>query len=293
MRWTPGSRSRDIEDRRGQSGFGMRRAGAPLGIGGILVLLVLSVVFRQDFLSMLGGGGSEIAPVETTGDGAVPDVPFQTTPEEEELVKFVSFVLDDVQNTWTTVLPTVGTSYQRAKLVLFREAVDSACGFGQAAMGPFYCSLDQRVYIDLAFYDDLHQRFGAPGDFAQAYVLAHEIGHHVQNLLGIQGQVRDAQQANPDAANELSVLLELQADCFAGVWGHSAAQRGILDAGDLEEGLNAARAIGDDLMMKRAGGRVVPEAFTHGSSAQRVEWLRRGLASGRCEDCDTFNAGVQ
>ena len=293
MRWTPGSRSRDIEDRRGSSGFGMRRAGAPLGIGGILVLLVLSVVFRQDFFSLVGGGGGEQVPVETTGDGSLPRPPLETTPAEEELVNFVSFVLDDVQQTWTTVLPTVGAPYENAKLVLFREAIDSACGFGQAAMGPFYCSLDNRIYIDLAFYDDLHQRFGAPGDFAQAYVLAHEIGHHVQNLLGIQGQVREAQQANPDAANQLSVLLELQADCFAGVWGHSAAQRGILDAGDLEEGLGAAAAIGDDLMMKRSGGRVVPEAFTHGTSAQRVEWLRRGLASGRCEDCDTFNAGVQ
>jgi predicted metalloprotease len=176
--------------------------------------------------------------------------------------------------------------------VLFRDAIESTCGFAEAAMGPFYCALDQKVYIDLAFYDDLRARFGAPGDFAQAYVIAHEIAHHVQNQLGIQGRVREAQQANPDAANELSVRLELQADCFAGVWGHTAAARGLLEPGDLEEGLGAAAAIGDDRMMRSAGGRVVPDAFTHGSSEQRVEWLRRGLASGRCEDCDTFATPV-
>jgi predicted metalloprotease len=268
----------------------MRRAGAPLGIGGVLLLLVLSVVFKQDLFQVLGAGGGAAPPA---GDGSLPMPPQQTTAEEEQLVQFVSFVLDDAQATWTQVLPTIGAQYQNAKLVLFRDAVESNCGFAEAAMGPFYCALDQKLYIDLAFYDDLRQRFGAPGDFAQAYVIAHEIGHHVQNLLGIQGKVREAQQADPGVANELSVRLELQADCFAGVWGHAAAQRGVLEPGDLEEGLGAAAAIGDDRMMKRAGQHVVPDAFTHGSSAQRVEWLRRGLQSGRCEDCDTFAGDVQ
>jgi predicted metalloprotease len=256
----------------------MRRA-APIGLGGLAVLLVLSLVTGQDFLSMADPTGDP----GTMNEPAGPAVPL--SPEEEELERLVSFVLDDAQETWATLL---GSRYQPARLVLFSDAVDSACGFAQAATGPFYCSPDQRVYIDLAFYRELRQRFGAPGDFAQAYVLAHEIGHHVQHLLGTDSQMRQAQQSNPQLANELSVRLELQADCYAGVWGHMAAQRGTLEEGDVEEGLAAAAAIGDDRIQRMSGTRVAPDQFTHGSSAQRVEWFRRGLQSGDPASCDTF-----
>jgi len=186
------------------------------------------------------------------------------------------------------VLPEQGTQYQRATLVYFRDAVQSACGFAESASGPFYCPGDAKIYIDLSFYDELKQRFGAAGDFAQAYVIAHEVGHHLQNLLGIEEQVRRVQQSRPDRANDLSVRMELQADCFAGVWGHSTAQRDLLEEGDIEEGMNAAAAIGDDRIQKMTTGRVVPEKFTHGSSAQRVAWFRKGLESGQLSSCDTF-----
>jgi predicted metalloprotease len=208
---------------------------------------------------------------------------------EKERYEFVKFVVNDVQDTWTAVLPReADTQYPRATLVLFRDAVRSACGFADAASGPFYCPGDQKIYIDLSFYDDLKSRFGAAGDFAQAYVIAHEYGHHVQNVLGIDSQMRRAQQQRPGMANELSVRLELQADCLAGVWGHSTAQRNILESGDVEAGLNAAAAIGDDRIQRMSGRGVHPEKFTHGSSAQRVEWFRRGLESGRIAACDTF-----
>jgi uncharacterized protein len=287
MRWLPGGRSENVEDRRGESARwgGMRGGGIRLGLGGFLLLAVLSVVFRKDFFALLGQGGSP-GPTTTTGEGPLP-VP-ETTAAEEQLVSFVGFVLDDVQSTWTQVFPTLGGQYEAAKLVLFRDAIESACGFAAAASGPFYCPLDAKVYVDLGFYDELRDRFGAPGDFAQAYVIAHELGHHVQHLAEIDRQVRQAQQQNPDLANELSVRLELQADCYAGIWGHSARQRGVLEGGDLEEGLNAAAAIGDDRIQRMTQGHIVPEAWTHGSSAQRVEWLRRGLESGDCKVCDTF-----
>jgi hypothetical protein len=219
-------------------------------------------------------------------DGQAPG--YRPAPGEDELVQFVSFVLDDVQSTWQRTLPAAGREYRRAKMVLFTDATQSACGVGQAAMGPFYCPLDEKVYIDLGFYRDLKRRFGAPGDFAQAYVIAHEIGHHVQHVLGLAERVRQVQSQRPDQANVLSVRLELQADCFAGIWGHSTAQRDILEAGDVEEALNAASAIGDDRIQKQAGGRTNPETWTHGSSRQRVAWFRRGLESGRIDDCDTF-----
>jgi predicted metalloprotease len=208
--------------------------------------------------------------------------PAPTSPEEERLIQFVSFVLDDAQNTWTQ---TLGPQYQRARLVLFTDVVESACGMAQSATGPFYCPMDQKVYIDLGFYRELQSRFGAPGEFAQAYVLAHEIGHHVQTLMGTERQLRRLQQSNPGQANQLSVRMELQADCYAGIWGHSTAQRSILERGDVEDGLNAAAAIGDDRL---TGGRVAPERFTHGTSAQRVEWFTRGLESGSVEACNTF-----
>jgi len=274
MRWTPGRQSDNIEDRRG---MGMR-AGIPISIGGLLLLGLLSLLTGRNFLSLIADMDTE----PTTTEG-----PVQSSPEEDRRVQFVSFVLDDAQNTWRQIL---GGRYQDAKLVLFRDQVQSACGFGQAASGPFYCPGDQKVYIDLSFYDELQRRFGAPGEFAQAYVLAHELGHHVQNLTGIEPQVRRAMQARPDMQNELSVRLELQADCLAGVWGHSTAQRQILETGDVESALNAAAAIGDDRIQRMSGGWVQPETFTHGSSAQRVEWFKRGLQSGDMKDCDTFGS---
>jgi len=278
MRWTPGGISRDIEDRRGGGGF--PGGGRGVGAGGFLVLLVLSFIFGRDLITpFLGGAGS---PVASSGR------PVEETAEEREKVKLVSFVLDDAQDTWTKLFSGMRQEYQRARLVLFRDAVQSACGFAESATGPFYCPGDQRVYIDLGFFDDLERRFRAPGDFAQAYVLAHEVGHHVQRLLGIERRVRSAQQSNPGSANQLSVRMELQADCFAGVWGHAAAQRGHLETGDVEEGLAAASSIGDDRIQRMSGRAVSPESFTHGSSAQRVEWFRRGLQSGDPSACDTF-----
>jgi predicted metalloprotease len=283
MRINPRGRSQDLEDRRGASGgggFGMRGAGG-MGVGGFLVLLVLSVIFRQDLFSVLGGGGGA---VEAPAPGAAP-VQDST---EEPMVLLLSAVLDSNQTFWTRTLPQYGSQYQRATLVLFRDATQTACGYGQAAAGPFYCPGDGKVYIDLAFFEELRSRFGAPGDFAQAYVLAHEIGHHVQNVLGTSRQVQQAQQQNPQAANDLSVRLELQADCYAGVWGHTAAQQGILESGDVEEGLNAAAAVGDDRIQREVTGRVSPESWTHGSSEQRMQWFRRGFDNGRPDACDTF-----
>jgi predicted metalloprotease len=278
MRWTRGGRSENLEDRRGEGGM---RLGAPsIGLGGIVLLVALSYVFGQDLLTpMLEQTQTASVPTEQQAGG-----PLETTPEEEELVQFVSFVIDDLQATWSRILP----DYRPAKLVLFRGAIQSGCGFAQSAMGPFYCPRDQKVYIDLAFYEELRRRFGAPGDFAQAYVIAHEVGHHVQALIGIEGEVRRAQRAAPARANALSVRMELQADCFAGVWGHSTGSRDILERGDVEEGLGAAAAIGDDRIQEQTTGDVQPESFTHGSSQQRVAWFRRGLESGDPQDCDTF-----
>jgi uncharacterized protein len=278
MRWTPGGRSSDLEDRRGGgSGF---RLGGGLGIGGILLLLLLSVIFKRDFLSLVSGGST---PAADSQSRPVSD------PNEEPEVQFVSFVLDDAQRTWRDQFAEQGKEYRNAKLVLFRNSVDSACGLASSATGPFYCPGDHRVYIDLGFYGELKNRFGAPGDFAQAYVLAHEIGHHVQNLLGIDRQVRQAQSSEPRARNQLSVRLELQADCLAGVWGHSTEQRNILEAGDVDEGLRAAAAVGDDRLQRMSSGQVSPDSFTHGTSEQRSQWFRRGFTSGSISDCNTFS----
>lgn len=280
MRWTPGGQSPNIEDRRnsGIGGGGMR-----LGLGGMVILFILSVVFRRDFFSLLN-----VSPGGTTATTTSQPNPAQDA-KEQPLVQFVSFVLDDAQNEWKQLLPAqAGVPYSDAKLVLFRDAVNSACGLAQSASGPFYCPTDQKVYIDLGFYDELKNRFGAAGDFAQAYVLTHEIGHHVQNLLGIDSKVRRTQQSNPDAANELSVRMELQADCLAGVWGHSTEQRNILEQGDVEKALNAAAAIGDDRLQRMSGRQVTPESFTHGTSAQRVQWFQTGLNSGNLSACNTF-----
>src|SRR5262245_38550634 len=285
MRWRPGGRSADLEDRRGEDGGGGGRIpGLRIGLGGVVVLLVLSVVTGQNFLALLypgiGRGG-----YDQPGQPA----PYQPAPGEEQLVQFVSFVLDDAQNTWTELLPkSGGRPYRHAKLVLFTNTVRSGCGYAESAMGPFYCPLDEKVYIDLGFYQDLKRRFGAPGDFAQAYVITHEIGHHVQNVLGIAERVRELQQSRPDQANAISVRMELQADCLAGVWGHETQRRDVLEQGDVEEALGAASAIGDDRIQKGTTGQVNPETWTHGSSRQRVAWFRRGLESGRIGDCDTF-----
>jgi predicted metalloprotease len=280
---TPGGTSGDIEDDRDQTGGGgggFNFGGMHLGIGGFLILLVLSFVFKRNFLSLagIGGGtGTQVSQPDTARDQ-----------KEEPLVKFVSFVLDDTQKTWTEILSHEGVPYRHAKLVLFRDRIDSACGQAQSASGPFYCPRDEKVYIDLGFFDELKQRFGAPGDFAQAYVLAHELGHHVQKLIGVEQKVHAAQQQNPRAANQLSEKLELQADCFAGVWGHSTEQRNLLDPGEVREGLNAAAAVGDDRLQRMAGRTVNPETFTHGSSQQRMDWFQKGFSTGDMKDCNTF-----
>jgi hypothetical protein len=282
MRWTPGGRSDNLEDRRGASGGGGFRGGGgggmKLGLGGTVILLVLSLIFKRDLLTEFSGGvpGGDMAP-------AVQQAPVADA-GEEQMVQFVSFVLDTAQASWHSLIP----GYQDARLVLFREGVQSACGAASAASGPFYCPGDQRVYIDLSFFDQLDRQFGAPGDFAQAYVLAHEIGHHVQNLTGTERAMRNAVQRNPAAGNQLSVAMELQADCYAGVWAHFASREGIIEEGDLDEGLGAAAAVGDDRLQKMSTGRVNPESFTHGSSADRKSWFTKGLTSGDPRSCDTF-----
>ena len=288
MRWTPGGMSRNVEDRRGGGGGGFP-VGPVGGLGGI-VILVLSLLFGGDIFS---GGGEQGAPVPgspTQAEGG--DVSVAQSPEEAQLAQFVSFVLDDAQTYWAQALPQVGTQYRDARLVLFRRIVRSGCGTAQAAMGPFYCPLDERVYIDLGFYEELRRRFGAPGDFAQAYVLAHEIGHHVQNVVGDAGRVREMQERRPDVANQLSVRLELQADCYAGVWGRSAQQRNKLDPGDVNEGLAAAAAVGDDRIQEMSTGQIRPESFTHGSSQQRQAWFMRGFESGDPRSCNAFEGGI-
>ena len=285
MRWTPGGQSGDIEDRRseGGGGGGFGGGGLRMGLGGLIVLFVLSLIFKQNFFALLGGGSS------SPGSAVVSQPDPTRDASEKPLVQFVSFVLDDAQKTWTEILPQqAGTPYRHAKLVLFRDATQSACGGADSATGPFYCPGDEKVYIDLGFYDELKRRFGAPGEFAQAYVLAHEIGHHVQKITGVESKVRRLQQSNPGAGNQLSVAMELQADCLAGVWAHSTQQRGLLDAGDVQSALGAAAAVGDDHIQSMSRGRVQPETFTHGSSEQRMTWFRKGLDSGSIAACNTF-----
>ena len=275
MRFGMGGRSSNVEDRRGLGG----RAG--MGIGGTVVLLVLSLIFGRDFIS---GTGAD-AGVSATSNGGLS--PADSAREEPEVV-FVGQVLDDAQHTWANVLPKYGTEYRDAKLVLFRDATQTGCGVGQSAMGPFYCPLDEKVYIDLGFYDELKTKFGASGDFAQAYVIAHELGHHVQHLLGTDEQVRRAMQRDPATANQYSVRLELQADCFAGVWGRSTEQRKLLDEEDIQEGMNAAASVGDDRILQKAGRNANADSFTHGSAAQRMSWFKKGYDSGDPRACDTF-----
>ena len=290
MRWTPGGSSSNVEDRRGMGGGGgFRLGGGGMGIGGALVVLVLSLLFGRNLFD--GGEVDPNLPPTQTSGGEV--APVSASAGEEELKQFVTFVLNDAQETWAKVLPrAAGVPYRDAKLVLYRDAVQSGCGAAESAVGPFYCSRDERVYIDLSFYDELRRRFGADGDFAQAYVLAHEIGHHVQHLEGTDARVRQYQETRPRAANDLSVRMELQADCYAGVWANSTDQRRLLEQGDVEEGLAAAAAVGDDNIQRQTRGTIRPESFTHGSSAQRANWFKRGFSSGNPQSCDTFAGAI-
>jgi predicted metalloprotease len=291
MRWSTGDRG-NVEDARGSSGGGGRGM-IPLGIGGFIVVALLSMFTGVDFFSMLGGGGGSSQPTAVGTTGSV-----TASPGEEKLVDMVDAIARDVQETWTE---KVGDRYEPTKVVLFRDSIQSACGYAGAVSGPFYCPGDQKVYLDLTFFDELQRRFSAPGDFAQAYVLAHEFGHHVQKLSGTESRVRAMQEQNPSNVNALSVRLELQADCYAGVWGHEAAKPGRaargaveLDPGDLEEALRAAAAIGDDRLQKLGTGRVMPEKFTHGTSEQRMTWFKRGFDTGDPRQCDTFgNSGTR
>lgn len=279
MRWKGRQGSSNVEDRRGVR-YG--RAGG-IGIGTILLALV-AMYFGQDPSVVLQG----VQPSAPTAEEGT----YQETPEEAQLREFIGVVLADTEETWGQIFSQAGGTYEQPKLVLFSGAIESACGFAQAAVGPFYCPGDHKVYIDLTFYQELQSRFGAPGDFAQAYVVAHEVGHHVQTLTGISEKNMAARQGASEAqANALSVRQELQADCFAGIWAHNADRsRQLLEQGDIEEGLNAAAAIGDDRLQKQGRGYVSPESFTHGSSEQRVRWFKRGFESGSVQSCDTFAA---
>ncbi|MDQ3646121.1 MAG: zinc metallopeptidase [Actinomycetota bacterium] len=288
MRWKRGQRSGDLVDRRGRTGLSPAGMGGAIGVPGI-ILLVVMMFLRGGSGGDTGAGGID----DILGDLQNPAGPASGAPptaEDEKLVDFMSFVLDDVQNFWADTFKESGKTYPRAKLVIFTGSTNSGCGGATAAIGPHYCPPDQNVYLDLGFFQDLRKRFGAPGDFAQAYVLAHEIGHHVQNVLGVNDDVRKRQQADPGEANELSVRLELQADCFAGVWAFTAYEADLLESGDLEEGLGAAEAVGDDRIQEQSGGRVNPENWTHGSSEQRSRWFRAGYEDGDPNACDTFSA---
>lgn len=300
MKWRGRRRSSNVEDRRGQRAAGYSSAGAAPALlrflpalirtktGRIILIVGVVLIFGGQMLGVdvlslfLGGGGTAVTQQASR----------QFTEEEQELAEFVSVVLADTEDTWHGIFGELNSSYREPRLVLFSHRVNSACGTASAAVGPFYCPADQQVYIDLSFFHDLKSRHGAPGDFAQAYVIAHEVGHHVQTLMGISGKVQAAGRGKSQSAvNELSVRQELQADCFAGLWGHAAnIDRNLLDPGDLQEALQAASAIGDDRLQRKAGRQVVPDSFTHGSSAQRVRWFRRGFESGNIALCDTFSS---
>lgn len=278
MRWQDTGRSKNLEDRRGARGGAV--AGG-VGLVGLLLALAISWVTGVDPRQVLGV-------VEQVQGGAPSEAaaPIDDA-REEPIVRFLSAALDDAQQMWRESLAAEGIAYPDARLVLFRQQVRSACGAASSAMGPFYCPGDRKVYLDLGFFDDLASRYGAPGDFAQVYVLAHEVGHHVQHVLGTEDRLRQAQATEPARANALSVALELQADCYAGVWARRVAERGDLERGDAEEGLTAAAAVGDDRLQRQAGGDVRPESFTHGTSAQRMQWFRTGFESGARARCDT------
>jgi len=287
MDWTPGGLSDDVEDRRGSSGGGGGFGGGGLGIVGFIVLVVISLVTGRNYIgSYLSGGSSVASPSTSRGAASI-------SPEEDRSAQLVSFTLDDVQKTWTVLLPQqTGRDYRHAKLVLFRDYTQSGCGVAQSQTGPFYCPEDEKVYIDLGFWDELRQLGGSTADFAQAYVIAHELGHHVQNILGIEDRVQQLSGRNPAQRNPLSVDLELQADCLAGVWAHSTEQRNIVNESDIADGLKAAAAVGDDHIQKMERGAVSPENFTHGTSAERIGWFKRGLSQGTVAGCNTFSVGA-
>jgi uncharacterized protein len=302
MLWKGRRQSSNIEDRRGMgggmrfpggmggSGFGGGRIrGGGLGIGGIIILFIIAWALGINPLALLsgdlGGGYVEQQPDQTAGGSF-------SNPQQEELKDFLSVVLADTEDTWHELLPKMGVQYREPKLVLFSGGAQSGCGFAQSAVGPFYCPADEKVYLDLDFFHELSQRFGAPGDFAQAYVVAHEVGHHVQKVIGIEEQVSQGRAGlSQSDANALSVRVELQADCFAGVWAnHAHQERGLIEAGDIQEALAAASAVGDDTLQKQSTGRVVPDSFTHGSAAQRTHWFETGYRGGDINDCDTLSA---
>ncbi|MEZ5331101.1 MAG: neutral zinc metallopeptidase [Thermoanaerobaculia bacterium] len=286
MRWRDRSGSSNVEDRRGRAPMGLPMGRGGLGCGGLILVLAIAYFLGVDPQALLQVVG-ESSSVEQPLPGSTP-----TGAPQDELGRFASVVLADTEETWSGLFARMGGSYREPTLVLFTQAVRSGCGFASAATGPFYCPADGKVYLDLGFFQELDRRLGAPGDFAQAYVIAHEIGHHVQNLLGISDRVSQAQQSSSrEQGNALSVRLELQADCLAGVWAyHAHHERQLLEPGDVEEGLRAAAAIGDDTLQKQAQGYTVPETWTHGSSDQRVRWLRRGLESGDPDACQTFGS---
>jgi uncharacterized protein len=293
MDWTPGGLSGDVEDRRGSSGSGGGFGGGGLGLVGLVVLAIISLLTGRNYIgSYLSGhlgapSQTSSRSAESYGRGGP-----AASAQENRSAQLVSFVLDDVQRTWTTILPEQAhRNYRHAKLVLFRGYTQSGCGVARSQTGPFYCPEDEKVYIDLAFWDELRRIGGSTADFAQAYVVAHELGHHVQNILGIEQKVQQLSGQNPSQRNHLSVDLELQADCFAGIWAHSTKQRKIIDNADIAAGLQAAAAVGDDHLQKMERGAVSPESFTHGSSAQRVGWFKRGLEQGTVAACNTFKAG--
>ena len=293
MRWQGRRQSANVEDRRGSGTGSMVRRGGTIGCGGLVLILIFTFLFGGDPQQLMeviqqsqpSAGGPSAGPGSRPGGPPPPGAPVG-----DQLGQFASVVLADTEDTWNALFSRSGSRYQEPRLVLFSQAVRSACGFNSAAVGPFYCPGDGQVYLDLAFFNELERRFGAPGDFAQAYVIAHEVGHHVQNLLGISEQVeREKRRVGQRQANQLSVRLELQADCYAGVWAHHAhTQRQLLEPGDVEEGLRAAAAIGDDAIQTRTVGRTRPESWTHGSSEQRVSWLRRGMKTGDPTTCNTF-----
>ena len=285
MRWQGRRESDNVEDRRGQSGSPMGGGGGfrlPSGKGGIVLLIIVLVAgyYGVDLTGMLTG--EPVSPQQTTTQRSI-------SPQDEEAAKFTKVILADTEDTWGAIFKDMGRQYPQPKLVMYRGATRTACGTGQSVMGPFYCPADSTVYIDLSFYDEMQSKLGAGGDFAQGYVIAHEVGHHVQKLLGIESKVRQLQQnASQAEANRLSVKMELQADCFAGVWGYNMQKQDYMETGDLQEALNAAEAIGDDRLQQQSQGRVVPDSFTHGTSQQRYTWFKRGFDSGDPAQCNTF-----
>lgn len=302
MEWRGRRQSDNIEDRRGMSAGsgdpfsrgGMRvpigRRGGGIGIGGLLVILLISWVLGINPLTLLTGGDLSMDGGSTTQQQSGTRPQGQSS---DETTAFVRTVLAETEDTWSGIFQSAGETYQKPTLVLFSGQVSSACGYASAASGPFYCPGDRKVYLDTSFFKELDQRFGAAGDFAQAYVIAHEVGHHIQNLTGVLPEFNRRRQSMSQVdANKMSVRVELQADCYAGIWGKFTEQKGILEAGDLEEALNAAHQIGDDTLQKQTQGYVVPDSFNHGTSAQRMEWFKRGFQSGRVEDCDTFSANI-